>query len=263
MITNYVSIKTVLYQLALTIDERYWNETAALEWATHAYRQMNIEAALQDKVAVVEVINHKGELPSDLKFLTQIAYSDSTTCDGCDYDLDLPEGSGLQDKLNDLTSRFSWRPMRLTTNSFAKSICTNLSLFNCAACQHEFAVSPNLVMTTSLKSGHVLVAYLGYPLDDDGDTLIPDNEDLKEALLHYVLYKYWLSKYQMKEEGAEGRMEFHLKMWANMYKKALSLNLPDLSTMENIKNSHNRLVPRTNRFEQLFMTLSHRENGNF
>jgi hypothetical protein len=53
-------------------------------------------------------------------------------------------------------------------------------------------------------------------------------------------------------------------MWNTLSKKAAGeLNLPDVNELENIKNQMTRLVPRTNRFQQLFLPLSNRENVNF
>jgi hypothetical protein len=66
----------------------------------------------------------------------------------------------------------------------------------------------------------------------------------------------------MKEEGSRERVEFHKNEWSMLSKKALSIDLPDVSQLENLKNIHNRLVPRTNRFDQLFLTLSNREDIN-
>ena len=37
-----------LYDLSLTIDDRYWNESAALEWAAQALRKLNLSMVLED-----------------------------------------------------------------------------------------------------------------------------------------------------------------------------------------------------------------------
>ena len=236
---NYVSIKSVLAQLALIIDDRYWNETAVLEHATRAMRTLNLEDKFEQKVAIVEIITHKGHIPNDFKFLTQAAFNAGTT------------------------SNPVWSPIRLTTNPFHTSICLTDSITRCDNCSQEFSMSPSGVITTTLDSGNILLSYLAYPQDEEGFALIPDNEDVKEAILHFVLYKYWLQKDMMKEEGAEKRMRFHLQMWGTLSKKALSLNLPDISKMENLKNIHNKLVPRSNAFQQLFQFLGDRENVKF
>lgn len=66
------------------------------------------------------------------------------------------------------------------------------------------------------------------------------------------------------EEGSEGRMKHHLSMWNTLAaKSAGDLNLPDVSQLENLKNIFNRLVPRQDRFNQLFLNLTNSENINF
>lgn len=120
-----------------------------------------------------------------------------------------------------------------------------------------------MVLTANVRNGILLVAYLRYPLDEDGSALIPDNETLKEAILHYALYRFWLSRYLMKEEGADSRVKFHLSMWDNLSKKSLSLNLPDVSKMENLKEIRNRLNPSTREFQRFFLGLNKERNDRF
>lgn len=107
---------------------------------------------------------------------------------------------------------WNWGPLRLTTNPYHNSICNTSSLFNCNQCANEFSISPSGVITTTGKEGSLLISYLGYPIDEDGFALIPDDETAKEAIFHYVLYRYWLQKDMMKEDGAQKRMMFHLQM---------------------------------------------------
>lgn len=265
MNNKYTPINSVLYDLSLTIDDRYWNESKMLQWLIHGVRQINIESLLVDNVTAVEVTAHKAQLPADFVYLTQVAYSTADVLGGCSSDigLDGPENfvSAIFD--SDCSSNITWKPMKLTTNPYHKSICLDDKIINCSSCEHQFSISSSLIITTTLPSGTILVGYKGYPLDEENQILIPDDETLKEALLHYVLYRYWLSKFQMKEEGADSRMKFHLTMWATLSKKAMNLNLPDISQLENIKAIHNRLAPRSNRFQQLFLTLNERENDSY
>lgn len=234
---KHTSIKSVLAQIALVLDDRYWNETAVLEHATRAYRQMNLEAKFEDKVAQLEVTAHKTTIPSELKYVVQIAHQ--------------PEGSE------------SFVPMRASTNSFHNSICLDSCIRVCPQCKYEYTISPSGVLTTNLAEGNIMIAYLAYPQDEEGFPLILDDENVKEALMHYVFYRYWMQKDLMKEEGAGQRMAFHLSMWNTLSKKALNANLPDISTLENIKNNFNRLVPRSNQFEQFFRNINSKENVDF
>ena len=140
--------------------------------------------------------------------------------------------------------------------------CSSLTTCN-NTCPHEYSVSSNGILTSSLRTGTLLVSYFGYPIDSNGDHLIPDDENLKEALFHYVLYRYWLQKDMMKETGADKRMQFQLHMWSALSNKALSLNLPNLGQMENIRANRSRLVPNAHAFDSFFGTLSANQRNPF
>lgn len=75
MKTNFVSVKSVLYDLSLIIDDRYYNEAKMMEWALKALRQVSTYLTLQDKVVALEVKEHRAALPCDFKYLNQIAYT--------------------------------------------------------------------------------------------------------------------------------------------------------------------------------------------
>lgn len=258
---KYISIKAVLYDLSLTIDDRYWNEIYSLEHATKAARTIRAELALQDKLVKGTVSNHKYKLPIDFRYLTQVAYkTESQVSSEADY-LSLPENSDIT--IYEYIYKLPYRPMRLTTNPYHLSICLDETLYNCPDCTHTFSISPDLTLTTTLKEGEILVAYKGYPTDSDGYMMIPDDETYKEAILHYVLYRYWMVKYQMKEDGADSRMNHHLTMWSTLSKKALNVNAPSVAALENLKNIHTRLVPRSERFNQMFLTLASSEKLDF
>lgn len=236
---KYISIKTVLYSLSQLIDAKYWNEAKILEWAVQGFRQLNITASLMDKVESAAVANHKFKLPLDFKYLTQISdvtvSVDGTVCP---------------------------TPMRLTSNPYHTSICCPTTITYCTNCLHEYSVNELLIATTTLKEGTVMIAYKAYPTNN-GDFLIPDDDVIKQALLYYVLYMYWLSKYNMKEDGAEQRVKYFLDMWSTLSKKAHNIDLPSIGQLENIKNQHNSLVPRSNKFDQLFTTLGKSEQLDF
>lgn len=264
MTIKYISIKSVLHHISSLLDDRYWNEVLMLEWALRGVRQINSSQLLEGHATVLEVCNHKFTLPNNFYKLEQILYTtDTTTANITAEKLGLPTTSHFVDNFIGNLATFKWLPMRMTSGSVNSLICLNPSLKHCTDCKHEFSIDSSLVGTTTLKEGLVIVTYLGYPIDENGEYLIPDYEPLKEALTHYVLYLYWLSKFTMKEEGSESRIKFHLDMWNTLSKKALNLNLPDVNQMENMKNQFNKLVPRTNEFDGAFLKLGNSENVNF
>lgn len=244
--TKYISIKSVLFNLSLIIDERYWNEINIMEWATSALRTMNIIPLLEDKVKVIELCEHKATLPSDMRFLTQVAYYDST----------LP----LVTLDDSVATTYPWVNMRLSSSPFALSICLDKSITQCTHCTHHYSLSPDMTLTSSARNGSLMVAYKSFPVAEDGSALIPDDETLKQALLNYVLYNYWMVKYQMKEEGADQRMQFHLSMWSTLSKKAMNLNRPTIGQLDNIMRVWNHLVPTQNRMDHLMTTLTNAED---
>lgn len=230
MISKYTSIKSVVYDLSQLIDERYWNEIRVLEWATKAYRSMGISSKYVTKLCKVVVEDHKGTLPKDFARQT-IVFEESTK-----------------------------KPLNLASSPAAVSACTDRKNDKCS---YQYSIDENLVLTTNLQNTTLFIEYLGYPTDAEGLHLIPDEEVVKEAITAYVLWKYWLSKWMMKEEGSEGRMQYFRELWSTQSKKALSLNAPDIPQMENIKNRWNHIVPRDNMFQKLFTTLNQPENVSF
>ena len=239
--TKYVPIDSVLYDLSLTLDFKFVNEAAVKEWLYRGFRQLGISAKIEPKVKILEVFQHTTKLPADFIYLNQVAHYLNDECtNDCSPDYSLAQFS----------------PMKLSSSSFATALCADPSITFCPTCLHEFNISSDLTLTTTLPVGLIAVSYLGYPVDEAGLILIPDDETVKEALLHYTLYRYWMSKYQVKEEGADQRLQFHLSMWNTLSKKAYNLNLPDISTLENIKNIRNNLVPKQNEFLNFFTNLS-------
>jgi hypothetical protein len=157
MTTNFISIKSVLYDLSLTLDDRYYNENKMTEWLAHGYRKLDMAISLEPKSMRLAVNHHKANLPSDFKFLIQVAEYVKPNVETISYQQDLPS-DGLQ--LTAISS-IPWRVMRLTSNPYHANICLNMAIANCTDCAHEFSISPSLVLTTTLTTGIIEVAYLG------------------------------------------------------------------------------------------------------
>lgn len=256
MTTKFVSLKTILYQISLLLEDVDFKEEEFTEFALQALRAFRGVVKLADYVAQLPLDVHKAVLPSNLVYLVGVAYRQPsivttfTTIDG-------------NTTTNVCDSGDVWTMMKLSTSIFHDHLCPWKSLTVCNDCTHNYSVSPNLVLTSSLDYGEIKVAYKGYPMNDEGDYLLPDNQDLQDAIVNYVLYKYWLTKYLVKEDGAETRMQYFQTMWSTLSKKALNLNLPDVPQMENIMKLWTRLVPRSNRALDGFATLNSSENVDF
>lgn len=257
MTTKFVSLKSVLYQVALLLDDVDYKEEEFTEFALQALRKFRGVVALQDFVKQLSLESHKAELPQNLLYLVGVAFRPPSILTTYTTDAD---GNSIATSCD---SGDEWQMMNLSTSIFHDQICPWKSLTSCPNCTHNYAVSPSLVLTSSLDYGDILVAYKGYPLNEEGDYLIPDNQDLQDAVVNYVLYKAWLTKYLLKEDGADTRKDYFYNMWSTLSRKALNLNMPDVPQMENLMTIWNGLVPRSNRSMDGFDTLNSKENVNF
>jgi len=70
----YISIKSVLYDLSRLMPETHWNEVDFLEWATKATQKIKIPQKFEPCVHYIPLESHKATLPSNLRYLVQIAY---------------------------------------------------------------------------------------------------------------------------------------------------------------------------------------------
>lgn len=298
-ITPYVSINAILYDLSTMVPEDQINKVNMREWAYRGLKGIPTNQIYQNKVTILRVIDHKFILPKDLKYIYQMAWK-QTTAQMLDQALETIQKSIRQlpsDTSDSLTTpgveayyenggyfddstlsrqvlslyfeknRLGWLPLRLSTNSFALALHCGYSLPTCPECQHEYTIDTDMIGTTTLKEGCILISYLCYPKDDDGDLLIPDDPDLKEAIFNYVMYRYWLVKVISSEAANRAAKQESIDHW-NRYKllagaAAGNLNMPTLDQLENLRKQSNRLVPRAERYDSFFINLSNPESIRF
>jgi len=285
---KYTSIDAILYDLSTTLSQFDIDETRMKEWAVKGLRKFNLPAKYTLKNCIIQVKDHKAEIPSDAKYITQIAYKENLS----DVDLEIlreimnlnseednPALVYIQDPNSlpkkalaaEFFHRTTWKPLRLTSNNFHLSINEDLSIYankeylpfyyDCPGCEHEYYIDENGCITTTLKNGLLYVAYQS-AVTDDGEYLIPDDENLKDALFHFCLYRYYLMK--PIDNQVQYEREFHLSQYEVLKTKATAdINQPDEAQMENIKNMLQRLIPRSNRRDQFFSKLHNKENINF
>lgn len=279
---KYTSIDTVLYELSTDLDERVYDETLFKEWITKGLRKFKLPAKYDIQNCIIPVIEHKAKVPSSAIQLVQLAYLESIseldanelkTIMGLDQEhlieyFQNADEYVLRTLYSSISSNTGWKPMKLTTNNFHVSVINDTTiylnddflpnLYECSYCTHEYSVDSDGCIITTLKNGFIYLAYKTYTQDANGNTLIPDNEDLKDALRHYALYRYWSRKPLTNETKYE--REFHLSQFEVLKAKATAdINYPDEAKMENIKNYLQRLVPRSNMRDKFFSQLSNKE----
>lgn len=274
--TNYVSIKSVLYDLMTISDERQWNETNLTEWAFTALRKNKSDRIFTNKLALRKVIDHKTVLPDDCKYVYQIAYR---KCSNLDIENDLKKAIGIDNiyfENSNIThnwlyttygkNNIQWRPLRLNPSPFASALHCGYTIPLCPECEEDYTITEDMILTTSMKEGFILISYLAHPSNSEGDALIPDNQDLREAIMHYCLYRFFMSKVIMNmgvDQGAERQRDFHLGLFETLNAKAAgSMNLPGIDELENMKNRQKRLVNTTSAYDSLFINLGSKVTEN-
>jgi hypothetical protein len=139
--------------------------------------------------------------------------------------------------------------LKLNESPFSKFLlCTNYE--NNTSCENQYTIDENLILTSNLKDAYIIVSYKAYTKNEDGECLIPDDEDLKDSLFHYCLYRYFTSKIVSIADKNMFRLYreqqlFHLSQFELLKTKfAGKSNSPNLDQLENIRRENNRLLPK-------------------
>lgn len=275
MVTKWIPIQSVLE--GLPISSELWTERDVLEDAARAMEMIGLVAQYQSDVKLLKVTNHKTLLPKGLVMINQIAFKTDFTINSND-EFDIKKALGIDNEPYMQNSTLwlhttwiqsphyqnKWKPLRLSTNTFALAVHQDNCINIVAKCDESYTVTPDGVITTSFKDGYIAISYLRYPMDCDGNFLIPDSEYYKQALRAYIMMRIWEYRMNMKEEGADKLYMNYSNQWSLMKAKATAeINLPSLDELENIRNVQTRLVPRYRRYFSFFGNLGKEENLNF
>lgn len=272
---KYTSIKSVLYGLSTLIGEENWNENYFMEWAVKGARKLNLVHTYSDKVCTMDVTEHSCTLPSDCHNIIMMAVYNAPTeeisndrllSDLLNY---LPtnaaykhmEGTSVQDRIIGVLSTSQFVPLKRSTSPFLlANTCTEVLASN--TCSYEYIDNVDGTLYTSFKSGTVVLAYKSYA-SQNGECLIPDNEDVKEAIESYVLMRHFEGKSLSGDRTFLELRRMYTEKFQVLYMKCKSLNLPTLDQLENMSNMQNRLKPQSHQYDKFFTTLGNKESLNF
>ncbi len=79
--------------------------------------------------------------------------------------------------------------------------CANIK---CESCEEQYIIKDNW-LETSFEKGEVLLSYMGIPLDDNGDIMVPDNADLFTAISFHLDMKFFWQDYRKSKQTADLR----------------------------------------------------------
>ncbi len=270
---QFISIKSVLDDVVRFIPPDSFNEMEIIEDCSKAMDKIGYILQYEPAIAFVPIKQYKGCLPKGLVQLNQIAYKTNFAITQDDIvsireltslDVNNYPSDGLPlALLQSSWYRSHWQPLRLSTNTFALSVlCEDCGLLSCPTCEYEDTILPDGHIVTNFPEGYVCVSYMKYPTDCDGEFLIPDNENYKEALKNFALMRQWEIRWNMKEEGSERLYMKYQAQWGLFKAKATADMRITLDSLENVKNIRNRLIVRENSFNRFFGNLNSSEKLN-
>jgi hypothetical protein len=258
-----------------------FNETDLIEWAAEALDLIGCPNQLVPKFDVLTIVNHQAQLPCDYQQRIQVSglwnnckqfpmreatgtfhglfkscgHLENCQCKSTtDIVYDLPIG---EDADGNPTFNFS-EGFNFSLN---KDLYAGLANDQMPS-QATYKMNNNYI-TTSFKSGKVVIAYNAFPVDDCGYPLIPDNIKYKQAVQWYVTMKIDAKMWRV---GKISDKVYHesCQNWSWYVGAAQAAGrMPSIDQLESWKNQSLRLIPITNRHSSFFERLGDVEQLRF
>lgn len=258
---KFISIKTALIDVFDTVDENIISTNEILEWASKAMGQIGAYESHEQAIVIKAVENYQTWLPKGTLQVNQILYKlnfefTSEDMEHTRFVNDIYKKFHEQFYIRDPYYERYWKPLRASTNSFVLSVLCDNSPNLQTNCEQEYTILPNGKIVTSFEKGYIIISYMRAPIDDDGYFLIPNDDELVEALRFYVLSRLWEKRWNRKEEGASEKFQYYTTKWG-IYKTMLrgKLKLPTSDQMQNIIEYSQSLLPKSKRYYSYFGTL--------
>lgn len=117
----------------------------------------------------------------------------------------------------------------------------------------------NDYLTLSVETGKVCIAYLAYPIDEDGFPLIPDVQQYKEMVAKYLTYKLDYRSWRIGEVTKDVFKQSEQDYLWYVGAAAGKMKMPDVDKMQSLMNQVLKLKPNMNAYENFFVDLGMRE----
>ena len=218
---KYISLKQVLDDI---LDHPMLKDVSferAVNYTVHFMRIVGCPRMFEEKTALVEIENYRGQLPCDFNDIIQVRTHSS--CDRKNYGV-----------------------FRHATDSFHMSDNKQDSF------DLTYKIQGNVIFT-SMKEGTIEIAYNAFAIDSDGYPLIPDNSSFISALEFYIKKKHFLILF---DQGKISQSVYNnvCQDYAWAVGQAQSdLIRPTIDQMQSITNSLNTLIWRVTEHKSGFV----------
>ena len=266
-----IPLSAALADVYSIVDGNTISEHDVLEWASHGFRKLKVKQLYESTTSFIKVVNHVAKLPIGVKMIEQIYYKEEFVDDDISnievYTSNADTFSVTKSNSDFMQSNYytsSWSPLRLATSTFHNQVVLRDSPNYRCRCEHEYSINKNNCVVTSFEEGYLAVSYLRFPMNDEGEFLIPDDINILVAIKNYVLMKIWEKRYNFKEDGAEGRFQNYLRLWEITRAATIGkIMMFSVDEWENFKQQHLRIGSHTNTYYNGFGNLATQENIHF
>lgn len=228
MVTKFISIKAVISKIVtdLNLGEYEIPYQNFIEWIVTGLKQIGVDYQFIQKEETIQIENYQGELPCDFYLFHRLLYMN----DYLNHNMSLT----VDDKQN-------------TANRF-----TN----------RDYKIENNRIIT-SFKKGEVKLQYKAIPSDEDGLPMIPDMVEYETALFWRVVYQLLIFGHEFKNQYMND-LPFVQQQWRDYCAQASGAgNMPDLESLERMKNNWLRLYDPKNSFDKKFSDSGLKEHRRY
>jgi hypothetical protein len=255
MIGQYISLKEII--------EGIYTDTGAqdsiiyedlIKWSVEALNKIGHPLQYRRKVTGhkdnpnLTITDYKAPLPNNLHKIEQILVNGQTarySTDSFHYLLG-GECCGLPNtQAQNLTGAVS---TGFYIDGFGNEF--NSGTFSNASCGNvTYAVNSDC-LTLSVKEGDVCIAYLEFPVDEEGLPLIPDEESYREAVTRYLIMKIDYKEWRKNPNSQGNRMLYEDSKTEWAWYVGQAANKAKLHSVDQLESIKNMLVKTFHSFNQ-------------
>lgn len=234
--TRYVPIESILNNFPESLRNEI-GDTTLVSLALEGYDILGLPEQNETKIQIFEIVDHKIELPDEVKEIDYVTYME-TEPEDCDcQDLacacGAPEALNFETRSNEICNytinykifldsniyKKNFKPLKYVGNLNRDVLCGKCRNRFCHSCSETFAVDKNRILWTSVKEGFLCIEYITRVQDNDTIMIVSDskvirylraysiamalqNRDLQEGNTKYVQY---LREAEIALKAAKGR----------------------------------------------------------
>lgn len=191
-----------------------------------------VPLSFEEKTAVINIKEYRGELPCDFYEMIQVRLS--------------PSHSNSWDK-NTVAFRY-------TTDSF------HLSDDKPETSDLTYKIQGNIIFTSPLREGPIEIAYKAIPMDEDGYPALPDNNTYLRALEAYIKKQWFTIQFDMGKINQQAMQKADQDYAWAVGACQSSLIVPSIDQLQSITNMWNTLIPRHNHHREGFINMGSQEH---